>query len=76
MERPAGQRDATTRIGTAGWHIPRANAACAGDGTHLQRYARVPGAAEINSSFHRPHQVSAEAGGHVPASSFKRVFLV
>ena len=26
------------------------------DGTHLQRYARVFNAAEINSSFHRPHR--------------------
>jgi uncharacterized protein YecE (DUF72 family) len=43
-------------IGTAGWSIPRASAAhFAGDGTHLQRYARILGAAEINSSFHRPH---------------------
>ena len=47
------------RVGTAGWTIPRA---CAddvpGDGTHLQRYARVLHAAEINSSFHRPHRES------------------
>jgi len=47
------------RIGTAGWTIPRA---CAdrlpADGTHLQRYARVFTAAEINSSFHRPHAES------------------
>ena len=44
------------RIGTAGWSIPRA---CAGDvpgeGTHLQRYSATFNAAEINSSFHRPH---------------------
>lgn len=44
------------RIGTAGWTIPRASASrFPPDGTHLQRYARVFGAAEINSSFHRPH---------------------
>jgi len=44
------------RIGTAGWSIPRMHgAACPGEGTHLQRYARVLNAAEINSSFHRPH---------------------
>ena len=43
-------------IGTAGWSIPRASAHhFAGHGTHLQRYARVLGGAEINSSFHRPH---------------------
>ena len=43
-------------IGTAGWSIPRASGhRCAGDGTHLQRYARVFRCAEINSSFHRAH---------------------
>jgi uncharacterized protein YecE (DUF72 family) len=43
-------------VGTAGWSIPRASAErCAGDGTHLERYARVFSGAEINSSFHRPH---------------------
>ena len=45
------------RIGTAGWTIPRASAdRLPADGTHLQRYARVFTAAEINSSFHRPHR--------------------
>lgn len=43
-------------VGTAGWSIPSASAdRCDGEGTHLQRYARVFRAAEINSSFHRPH---------------------
>jgi len=43
-------------IGTAGWCIPRASApGFPSEGTHLQRYARVLGCAEINSSFHRPH---------------------
>lgn len=43
-------------IGTAGWTIPRTSSdRVPGDGTHLQRYARVFRAAEINSSFHRPH---------------------
>jgi uncharacterized protein YecE (DUF72 family) len=43
-------------VGTAGWSIPSASAHhCAGDGSHLQRYARVFACAEINSSFHRPH---------------------
>ncbi len=47
---------ATPRVGTAGWTIPRAvGAAFAGEGTHLQRYARVFNAAEINSSFYRSH---------------------
>jgi uncharacterized protein YecE (DUF72 family) len=44
------------RIGTAGWTIPRRHAeGFPGEGSHLQRYARVFNAAEINSSFHRPH---------------------
>lgn len=44
------------RIGTAGWTIPRVSAlAFPPDGTHLERYARLFSAAEINSSFHRPH---------------------
>lgn len=43
-------------VGTAGWCIPRASAhRFEGDGTHLQRYARVVRCAEINSSFHRAH---------------------
>ncbi len=44
------------RIGTAGWSIPRAVAgAFPGEGSHLSRYAAILPAAEINSSFHRPH---------------------
>ncbi|MCR5864152.1 DUF72 domain-containing protein [Aquincola sp. J276] len=47
----------TVQIGTAGWSIPRDCAAqFPGEGQHLQRYAGVLGVAEINSSFHRPHQ--------------------
>ena len=43
-------------IGTAGWCLPRASShKFAGEGTHLQRYARALAGAEINSSFHRPH---------------------
>lgn len=49
-------------IGTAGWCIPRASGASfAGEGTHLQRYARVLTAAEINSSFYRPHSEATYA---------------
>jgi len=49
-------------IGTAGWSIPRTWAHhCPGEGTHLQRYARVLPCAEINSSFHRPHAASTYA---------------
>jgi uncharacterized protein YecE (DUF72 family) len=44
------------RIGTAGWSIPRGvSETFAGEGSHLERYSRVLPAAEINSSFHRPH---------------------
>lgn len=44
------------RIGCAGWAIPRAHAAMfPGEGTQLERYARVLDASEINSSFHRSH---------------------
>lgn len=43
-------------VGTAGWSIPRAAAgAFPGSGFHLERYSRVLGCTEINSSFHRPH---------------------
>jgi uncharacterized protein YecE (DUF72 family) len=49
-------------VGTAGWSIPRAFAAeCGGPGTHLERYARLFGGAEINSSFYRPHAASTYA---------------
>jgi uncharacterized protein YecE (DUF72 family) len=44
-------------IGTAGWSIPRAESAeFPGEGSHLQRYARMLNGVEINSSFYRPHQ--------------------
>jgi uncharacterized protein YecE (DUF72 family) len=45
------------RIGTAGWVIPRQSAErSAGEGSHLERYARVMSCVEINSSFHRAHR--------------------
>ena len=44
-------------IGTAGWSVPSAYAdAVPPGGSHLERYARRLNAAEINSSFYRPHQ--------------------
>lgn len=43
-------------IGCAGWSVPSANAGrFAQEGSHLQRYARVFNAVEINSSFYRNH---------------------
>jgi uncharacterized protein YecE (DUF72 family) len=45
-------------IGTAAWSIPRELASSfPGAGQHLQRYARVLGCTEINSSFHRSHRI-------------------
>jgi uncharacterized protein YecE (DUF72 family) len=46
-------------IGCAGWSIPKAHAdRFPTDGTHLSRYAGSLPAAEINSSFYRPHKPS------------------
>ncbi|MES2441816.1 MAG: DUF72 domain-containing protein [Pseudomonadota bacterium] len=45
------------RIGTAGWSIPRQVAdRFPAEGTGLQRYAARFDAAEINTSFYRPHR--------------------
>jgi len=58
------------RVGCAGWSLPTAIAAAfPGEGSHLQRYARVFNAAEINSSFYRPHrrQTYARWAEQVPA---------
>jgi uncharacterized protein YecE (DUF72 family) len=49
-------------IGCAGWTIPReAAAAFPAEGSHLERYAAVFNAVEINSSFYRPHQAQTYA---------------
>lgn len=46
-------------VGCAGWSLPRAVQDAFGEGeSHLARYATRFAAAEINSSFHRPHQRS------------------
>jgi len=43
-------------VGSAGWNIPRAHKARFPDeGSQLQRYAARLNAAEINTSFYRPH---------------------
>lgn len=58
------------RIGCAGWSLPRAHAqAFATQGSHLERYASVFNAAEINSSFYRSHQPQTYArwASSVPA---------
>ena len=49
----------SVRVGTAGWTIPRDVADHFPDeGTSLERYSSLFNAAEINSSFHRPHRLS------------------
>lgn len=49
-------------IGCAGWALgPGARAEFPSEGTHLQRYAAVFPAVEINSSFYRPHRVATYA---------------
>ena len=50
------------RLGTAGWAIPRDVATSfPAEGSALERYAAQFSAAEINSSFHRPHRPSTYA---------------
>jgi uncharacterized protein YecE (DUF72 family) len=50
-------RAAAYRVGTAGWALPRDHRSrFPEDGTNLQRYAGLLPAAEINSSFYRPHK--------------------
>lgn len=49
-------------VGTAGWNIPRAHRARFPEtGSQLQRYAARLNAAEINTSFYRPHAPSTYA---------------
>ena len=60
-----------TRIGTAGWAIPRAAAAAfPAEGGGLRRYAGVFSAVEINSTFRRSHRAGTYDGwaAAVPAS--------
>lgn len=58
-----------TFIGCAGWSLPVAvQDSFPPEGSHLHRYAACLGAAEINSSFHRPHSHATYArwAGSVP----------
>jgi uncharacterized protein YecE (DUF72 family)/ribosomal protein S18 acetylase RimI-like enzyme len=53
---------ANVMIGCAGWALgPGARAEFPSEGTHIQRYAAVFPAVEINSSFYRPHRVATYA---------------
>lgn len=59
------------RIGCAGWSLPRAEQEHFPEaGSHLERYASRFNAAEINSSFHRPHRPTTYErwSGSVPQS--------
>jgi uncharacterized protein YecE (DUF72 family) len=58
-------------VGCAGWSLSSAVAPqFRGEGSHLERYARVLPAVEINSSFYRPHRAATYARWRdsVPAS--------
>jgi uncharacterized protein YecE (DUF72 family) len=58
---PTGQA-AVVRIGCAGWSIPRVKQSRFPEtGSHLERYASVLPAVEINSSFYRPHRPATYA---------------
>ena len=49
-------------VGCAGWSLSSAVAPqFPGEGSHLERYARVLPAVEINSSFYRPHRPATYA---------------
>ncbi len=49
-------------IGCAGWAVPKPYAQhFEATGSHLERYARVFSAVEINTSFYRPHQTKTYA---------------
>src|SRR5918993_896064 len=53
---PTPRPSSPARIGTAGWSIPKEHAApFPATGPHLERYAKVLNAVEINSSFYRLH---------------------
>ena len=58
-------------VGTAGWSLPRTERPhFPPEGTNLERYAARLNAAEINSSFYRPHRPSTYArwAASVPAT--------
>ena len=54
--------DATVRLGTAGWSLPRAEQErFPENGSHLERYSAVFPAVEINSTFYKPHRAATFA---------------
>ncbi|WP_345779943.1 DUF72 domain-containing protein [Luteibacter flocculans] len=55
--RPVASPETAMRVGCAGWSLSSEVAGnFPGEGSHLERYARVFSCVEINSSFYRPHQ--------------------
>jgi uncharacterized protein YecE (DUF72 family) len=59
MHKDLSSRPGLVHLGCAGWSIPAIVAAeFPGEGSHLERYAQVLPAVEINSSFYRPHRHS------------------
>ncbi len=53
----AGNSVMGIRVGCAGWSIPGGHAhRFPSEGSHLERYSRVFGAVEVNSSFYRAHR--------------------
>jgi uncharacterized protein YecE (DUF72 family) len=55
---PQESPDWRIHLGTAGWNLRRDQAhRFTSIGTHLERYARVFNAVEINSCFYRPHRL-------------------
>ncbi|HTV07669.1 MAG TPA: DUF72 domain-containing protein [Candidatus Aquilonibacter sp.] len=57
LARSTPSHRSVTRIGTAGWTLPKQHAKYFPDsGTHLQRCAQGFTCLEVNSSFHRPHR--------------------
>jgi len=61
------------RLGTAGWSVPSpCRARIGGEGSQLERYARVLNAVEINTSFYRPHrQTTYERWARVTPDDFQ-----
>jgi uncharacterized protein YecE (DUF72 family) len=57
-----GLSKAPTYLGCAGWTLSaKVGSNFPADGSHLERYAQVFSAVEINSSFYRPHQAKTYA---------------
>lgn len=60
-----GKSNPSALIGCAGWALPRAEQThFVGPGSHLERYASVLPAVEINSTFHRAHRPETYARWH------------